>query len=362
MKSNQKGGVPMVDTIRISTSIYHDELNLEKWKSGIDEETKENYYFIFINAIRIAYYPNTKTVIITGRYISFITKNKTKNFDDLFESREEILNFFSKLEDKINSYFKVDSIDILHNKITRIDYCFNICTPYVDKYIEFFNLYYCKKKDELFKRYINHTIHMELDITSAFYLKTKSQYEKNLNQNYTINFYNKANQMINKMETNKENPFKSNISMQDIIEAQNILRLEIQLHHVKLKSVCKKNKIPWDKRCLYYLFDINIARNVLHDEIKRFFTDKDFYSYKETKAILKRHGNIDKIVYDYILALAKGNNLPNSKKPIKILEKLGVFPHMFLPAKWDIDKLENPIKLIDEKIEKNNLNWLKIRN
>ena len=44
----------------------------------------------------------------------------------------------------------------------------------------------------------------------------------------------------------------------------------------------------------------------------------------------------------------------------KKLKEFDIFPYMFIPPTWGIDVLENPIKLIDKKIEANNLSDLKI--
>ena len=35
---------------------------------------------------------------------------------------------------------------------------------------------------------------------------------------------------------------------------------------------------------------------------------------------------------------------------------------MFIPTKWRIDKLDNPLKLIDKKISDNHLEGLKLKN
>ena len=49
------------------------------------------------------------------------------------------------------------------------------------------------------------------------------------------------------------------------------------------------------------------------------------------------------------------------KKYENILKNLNIYPYMFLPSKWEIDKLENPIKLVENKINVNNLNVLYLK-
>ena len=51
------------------------------------------------------------------------------------------------------------------------------------------------------------------------------------------------------------------------------------------------------------------------------------------------------------------NNVGYNKKLIK----LGIYPYMFIPQKWNIPKLQNPIKLIDEKIDNNKLHFTKLK-
>lgn len=53
----------------------------------------------------------------------------------------------------------------------------------------------------------------------------------------------------------------------------------------------------------------------------------------------------------------KVNNVGYNKKLIK----LGIYPYMFIPQKWNIPKLQNPIKLIDEKIDNNKLHFIKLK-
>ena len=57
---------------------------------------------------------------------------------------------------------------------------------------------------------------------------------------------------------------------------------------------------------------------------------------------------------------AKNNNVSSRYYDQKLM-KLGICPYMFIPSKWGIDKLENPIKLIKRKIFENNLQELTLK-
>lgn len=354
----------MVDTIRLFTKISLKDLRMEKWKKFIDKETGviESYYD-YIGKVRIAFYPDTKSLSLSGRYISSETKDRTKNFDDMFSTQQELKDFFIKFEKKVNNYFKSPKVNILKDKITRIDYTFNLETKYVNKYVEFFNLYFERKKDIKFKNYSNHVTESSLDFEGSFYMKTEKQYNENKNQNFTINFYNKQNQLQSTAINELATKFNTNITDEDILSAENILRLEIQLHHQKLKTVCLRNNIDWQTRSLSDLFDINIAQEAISHEIKRFFTDADFYSYQKAKdIIISKISNrrSRKSALEYIEAVSKNNKVKSYTIERKLIE-IGVFPYYFLPKQWNIDILENPIKLIDKKITDNNLQNLTLK-
>ena len=142
----------MVDSIRIFTKVELKDLKIEKWKKDVDKETGViNYYYNFIGRVRIAYYPDSRSISLSGRYITSKTKDRTKNFDELFTSKEELTEFFKEFESKVNSYFNLPCINILRERVTRIDYVFNLKTVNACHYIKFFNMYY-KKIDRLFLR------------------------------------------------------------------------------------------------------------------------------------------------------------------------------------------------------------------
>ena len=351
----------MVDTIRIISTISYEHLREEKWNMKVNQETGEIYYYAFINRIYLGYYPDTSTLIITGHFIRFQESSKVKNYDDTYTDRHDLMTLFSHVELGISTFFKYPVVGLLSQKITRIDFCFNIETEYVNEYIKFFNLYYEKNRNSKFRNYTNHTVEHNLLPNSSFYLKTKGQYEKNLNQNFTINFYNKCNQLSNKCKNEIEQNFRSCVSPNDIREAVNILRLEVQAHYVKIKSICKKFEIDWNKRCLKTLLDINISREVICDEIKRFFTECDFYSFKAAKERVITEHKGDKKLLDYIVAVARNNTTSTYPRYENTLKEMGIFPYMFIPPDWNIPKLENPIKLIDKKIKKNRLENLTLR-
>ena len=352
----------MVDSIRIRATTTESNLELKKWKIVVNQKTGEYHYRARIKSIRLSFYPDSKNVIISGRYISTYTKSKFKNYDEVFETKGQIFEFFYNLENHINSYFVIPVVDILNDKVTRIDYCTNLSTKNVKEYIEFFNRYYNTNPKKL-TSYTNHAVKQGLPIDSSCYIKTSKQYEEQKNQNFTLNMYWKSDELENKRRKQISKFGKSSITDEDIIEAENILRVEVQLHYAKLKAVCKKFKINPKTCCLYDLFNIEIASYVLKNELKRFFTDSDFYSYEKAKEVIQlkiKNHKSKKAALEYIKAVAKNNKVDSTAIPKKLID-IGIFPYYFIPRDWNIDFLPSAIKLIDEKIQTNQLQWLSLK-
>lgn len=344
----------MIDSVRFQTTIPQDKLLKSKWTKEKVPKGKykgEEYYRAFMDGIWLGYYPLTKSLIISGRIINIICHNRISNFDDLFTTQEEIITFFRNFNKRLNEYFQDIKIDITKLKVTKIDYCFNLKTEYVDTYIKFFNDYFKENKDTLFSRHKNYTLEFSQDNSSSCYIKTNADFRENIKRNFVINFYNKGAQLENKKKEDIEKRKFSNIKDEDIKRGNNILRLEIQVYYNTLKAVCKKNNLPWTKRCLHYLFDVNIATYVFQSFMKRFFTTCDYYSHKRAKEVLKENGyRGSHKIYDYINGIAHHKKVKRSVTYDNKLKELGICPYCFIPTSYNIDKLENPLKLIDRKI------------
>ena len=187
----------MVDTIRFNTTIREENLNMMMWKKGkkfrknnrlgIIQENEE-YFYTFVGSVRIAYYPNTQSLVIGGRLITLYYDDKLSNFDDIFSEKEQLTDFFERANMILNRLFVDYTIDITSLKITRIDYCFNVITPFVGEYIKFFNYCFEKNAGQRFSNLINYTKELEKSDDSSCYLKTKGDFSNNTSRNYVINF------------------------------------------------------------------------------------------------------------------------------------------------------------------------------
>lgn len=344
----------MIDSIRFQTTISQNNLIESKWtkekvvKGGFKGE---EYYRTFIHGIWMGYYPISRSLVISGRIINIICHDRISNFDDIFTTQKEVITFFTTFNKILNEYFQDIKIDITKLKVTKIDYCFNIESDLVSEYISFFNQYFNKNQDTIFSRHKNYSLELLKKSYESCYIKTNADFENNLKRNFVINFYNKGLQLHNKRLADLEKRKFSNIKERDIERGYNILRLEIQVYYNTLKTICKKNNIPWGKRCLTYLFDVNMATYVFQYFMKRFFSTCDYYSYNKTKEILKENGYRESHkIYKYINSIAHHKKGKRSITYDNKLKELGICPYCFIPTNYNIDKLENPLKLIDKKI------------
>lgn len=350
----------MVDSLRLYSRIPPNSINVSTWNKHI---IKDGHYFqIFINGVWLAYYPLTNNLIISGKIINLVYNEKSRNLDDIFVDISDLTEFFCSINKVINQYIVNKKFDILKCKVTKMDFCVNIFTNYIEEYITFFNLFFKYNKEGKFSRYKNYVYEEKLNYNTSFYMKTSSEFEKDTRSNFIINFYNKENHLRNKQKKDIEEKGWSSITEKDIEESRNILRLEVQTGYLTLRKICKMHNISWKKRTLLDLIDINITKAVLKYEIERFFTTYDFYSYKEVVKILKEQGykSKDKI-FDYAYKVSRHQKTSSYKRYEKELKNLGIFPYLFIPSKFNINKLSNPINLISAKIEKNRLQGLSLK-
>ena len=349
----------MIDNIKCTFDVL--KINKDKFTeikySNKNTGESECRYETRINNIWVGYYPKSKKLVLSGRYIQLIINSYIKNFDDLFLDKEDLDKFFDEFNNEITKAIDM-IVDIKKFKPTRIDFCINVKTPYVNEYIKLFNYCFKKKNSKYHKNFI---YEQGKEAYTSCYIKTKQQYENSENENFTVNFYNKQDQLLYKQEKDKEKYGRSGITNTDIDEAKDILRLEMQAHYKYLKDVSKMFKINFSTRKLTDYFNIEISKEAIKKKIKFFFGEEDFYSYKAIKQILLNNGYKNHDILTYIKKLNNNEILSayEKRKYSKILVNLGINAKYFIPKSLGIDYLMNPIKLIDEKIKTNKLADLK---
>lgn len=366
----------------------------------IDYETGEilrdsyiiDNYFYSNNGLVIIYSMNTKKLRVEGRLPNIsTTRNLVHNLDDFLVGQKKLVKFeveqveidaetlcenveydiddnlvfpdqweevwheeyvyddIYSILDKINS--KIHELtgvklDIEEFDVSNIEVTFNIFdVEHVGRYIELFNLIF---KSKNYKRYKNYTLENDKPLYSSFYVKSNSNYTKNTNDSYTVNFYNKLDQ-LEYLERNPKN--NSNVTLRDKRLAEDVLRLEVQLGYKDLKKTTKKFK---------QFLDIDFCADIVINKYKAFISRDetlDFYSYKKAKAIIKDTDSLSKSDKKNLLNYIEDKHRFNKKFSVQtenkyrgLLAKLGIH-YYFIPTKWNIEYLESPINILRDKIE-----------
>ena len=385
-----------LDVTKFSNKFKHDCREVPR---RIDMETGEvfngytvNRYIYKNNGLSIIYSMKTKKLRIEGRLPNIsTTRNLVHNLDDFIGGQEKVVNvkinqievdtnilsaqgeydvdddlvfppqweeevYEEHVDDDIYSILgKTNSkiyeltgekLDIKEFDVAYAEVTFNIFyLEHVGRYIELFNLIFKDKSD---KRYKNYTLETDKPLYTSFYVKSNSNYKKNTNDSYTVNFYNKLDQLEH-LERNPKN--NSNVTFRDKRLAEGVLRLEVQLGYKDLKKTTKKFK---------QFLDIDFCADIVINKYKSFISKDetlDFYSYKRAKEIIKDTDSLSKSDKMNLLKYMEDKHRFNKKfstqtesKYRGLLATLGIH-YYFIPTKWNIEHLESPINLLDTKIK-----------
>ena len=385
-----------LDVTKFSNKFKHDCREVPR---RIDMETGEvfngytvNRYIYKNNGLSIIYSMKTKKLRIEGRLPNIsTTRNLVHNLDDFIGGQEKVVNvkinqievdtnilsaqgeydvdddlvFPPQCEEEVYEEHVYDDIysilgktnskiyeltgeklDIKEFDVAYAEVTFNIFyLEHVGRYIELFNLIFKDKSD---KRYKNYTLETDKPLYTSFYVKSNSNYKKNTNDSYTVNFYNKLDQLEH-LERNPKN--NSNVTFRDKRLAEGVLRLEVQLGYKDLKKTTKKFK---------QFLDIDFCADIVINKYKSFISKDetlDFYSYKRAKEIIKDTDSLSKSDKMNLLKYMEDKHRFNKKfstqtesKYRGLLATLGIH-YYFIPTKWNIEHLESPINLLDTKIK-----------
>ena len=236
-------------------------------------------------------------------------------------------------------------IDIRDFKVLNIEICFNIWLKkdYVKEYIMLFNKIFKTRNN---KGYKNHTLEIKENEYTSYYVKTKSSYDKNINDNYTVNFYNKLDQL-------KKTDYK--VTQEDLRIADSCLRLEVQLYNKAITRVCDKHKI---ENTFNSFLNLDLCLETLKYYYDRFIDDAelDFYSYHNAKSKIENTEILSikdkESLLNYIKEKYQHNkihSIQTKNKYNKMLNKLNV-SEFFIPTSYDINFMKSPMKLLNQKL------------
>lgn len=386
-----------LDVTKFSNKFKHDYREVPQeidYKTG--EVLKDSYtvnrYIYKNNGLSIIYSMDTKKLRVEGRLPNIATtRNLVYNLDDFLIGQEKLVKFEveqveidanilcnhaeydaddnlifpSQWEEVLHEEYVYDDIQSILDKtnskiyeltgeqlniedfdVSYIEVTFNLFgVDNVGRYIELFNLIFKDKND---KRYKNYTLETNKPLYTSFYVKSNSNYKRNTNDSYTVNFYNKLDQ-LQYLEKNPKN--NSNVTNSDKRLAQNVLRLEVQAGYKELKKTTKKFK---------QFLDIDFCADIVISKYKAFISRDetlDFYSYKRAKEIIKNTDILSKSDKKNLLNYIEGKHRFNKKfstqterKYRGLLATLGIH-YYFIPTKWNIEYLESPITMLRDKIE-----------
>lgn len=285
-------------------------------------------------AVSVHYYLNTQRLVISGKLITLLYDTQVSNFDDLYGNMKE--QFIDEFNAQINRLFTEPAVDIRDFLVTRIDYCFNVETPYVTQYIDFLTTAFARTNTG---GRVNHTARHGLH--NSVYIKNTAEYEQNRRYNYTLNVYDKTDRL--RYQRNR----RERISEADFALAENILRIEVQASHQFIKSICEKFSCS---RRFAELFDYRVA----FWSIGRVFAlvyhmtpQMQIYTYKEAVRRVTRGSAAQKTLFS-----AATNHPVLDKKYAygrKTLAAQGIYPYCLLPKTSPVTCLPSPMQLITEK-------------
>ena len=303
-----------------------------KWHREVSGEG--DYYWYHFRGVTVRYYFETQRLLIMGKLITLLHDTQVQNFDDVYGGETEL--FLDEVNACINDLFTQPVVDVREFSVTRIDYCFNVDTPFVRDYLVFL-----RRAFQMVNTGAKTDFAAKNGLNGSVYIKNSSEYAKNSRYNYTLNVYDKLDRL------HYQQGQKQNISAADLALAENTLRVEVQASHNLIKSICRHFGMEKTFSCL---FRYPVAMYAIESVFKRVFRmdrTMDFYTYQEAKTRVKAGSAAGKALY----SLATNHNVSGEEYAYKCKQvgKAGIYPYCLLPKGSSEAILKNPITLIYEK-------------
>ena len=278
---------------------------------------------------------------ILSNTIDYIT---AANFSDF---NIAMINFNDEIK-KISPLLKT----FTDYKITRIDYCANICLgDIVPEYDPNLIMKLIKRSDipPHFKEWMQYDdkAHRMKSRPESFYLK---------NNSVTINYYYKYLQLQNQSQKNIEKGYMPLVP-EELNKARNIIRLEVQCKYYRIYSLSQEAENAGIHELNKYKYLLSPAKcvEIVSDYYKRVIGKGDWHTFEGALQIIKSKNfnaqrekrliNALQLVNKYrSLAKAKatlpGHELEAFKRTIKELQTLNINP-VTIPREWGIKCIPN---------------------
>jgi hypothetical protein len=379
----------MIDKVKMNKQVY---VPLERFTSNNWRQFRfrgNTLYRHVNNQVNFYYSTRTGRLTITGRLYNLSdNRNRVGNLDLLYEGmagihieQEAVTNVdgtvttiyharaytqnLDQLIDRTNSYINelLDvNIDIRTFKVTYIEFCFNLQTSYVEAFCRMFNKVF---RERQLAGYTNDVSRRRLPEDSGFYIRSNAQYRDSAGSRYTINFYNKLNQLSN-LISRRESDYDPE-TYGDITGAVNILRMEVQVGYSALYQFYDQNELD---RNFQAFLDPQVARDIIYRQYERIIGPQDscFYSYQEACHVIDSSDysrNLKRQIRQYLLHYVRHQHAPSRNTMFryrKLLRDIGIH-WCLIPSSYNLSMLESPIAMLDRHIsdiETNRANMARI--
>lgn len=326
----------MIDSVKLYLEIEISKSDLSglKWRK-LQAESGRTVYVHVHKGVRIKYFPLSRRLCITGKILRLVDDSQIKNVDDVYGM--DLDRFSDDINAYLNRLLRRTPLDIRDFTVSRIDYCFNVRTPYVDAYIDFLG-----RAFEAVDKGSRRNFAAEHGENGSVYIKTRSDYENNRKTAYALNFYNKEDWLKKKRQQG------AHFSADDLLFVRDILRLEVQTYSRLVDRLAEE--LGMDRSFGSFL-RYDVALYAMAKVYKNVFGGDaacDFYKY----AFAKRVRLPEKA--RKLLELSAEHhriNSPENRHYLSKIKAVGIYPYCFLPKKSEPDVLSNPLGLILSKIE-----------
>lgn len=326
----------MIDFIHLKTQDFVpvEALKAKYWRKR-ELEDGTVYWVHKCREASVLYYPQTGKWSINGKILTWLHDTQVANVDDLYCT--DLQEFVNEINTYLQGLVEAPMVDICEWETYRIDYCFNIKTPYVREYLDVMNEGF--RMSSAGTR-VNHVD--ERGLSGSVYIKTKADYEANELRNYVLNFYDK----YDRLEYLRRRGGR--IAEDDWELARDVLRLEVQCGFVFIKTLCSDLGIT---RRFGDLLSYGVAYEAEQRIYRRVFkadAHQDFFEYKTAKKLLGKQRK----ALEVLERSAEHHRITDSKYTYgrKQIQDAGVYPFAFLKKGSGVEVLPNPLKLIWGKL------------
>ena len=326
----------MIDFIHLKTLKY---VPVESLKSSLWRKTELTdgtiYWVHKRREASILYYPQTGKWSINGKILTWLHDTQVANVDDLYGT--DLQEFVNAINAYLQDLVEAPMVDICEWETHRIDYCFNIKTPYVREYLDVMNEGF--RMSSAGAR-VNHVD--ERGLSGSVYIKTKADYEANELRNYVLNFYDKHDRLEYLRRRG------GRIAEDDWELAWDVLRLEVQCGFVFIKELCGKLGITRRFGDLLSYEVAYQAESLIYHRVFKADVSQNFFAYQTAKKLLGKQRK----AMEVLERSAEHHQITDSqyRHGRKQIQATGIYPYAFIRKGRGVEVLPNPLRLICDKL------------